>query len=229
MELGQSDMMEHAVHSEVCLVCEEISSSMPQLFDCGHSVCFDCTTGMLLANYKNAIFAMPCPCSVAGCTGKFAFLQTADVHASLPDASATEEANEEWRRYLPSVANAMLRIAGIYPCPSAACAKNDRVLFIPSAAGLSQDSQDTECGSCGLHICTRCTHDAGKCVPFHGPMPCVRRVDLEDRVSTLHDELHQVEEEERNAARVAREVSISVMIFIQNINIRIGMYLYRRC
>mmetsp|Transcript_67016 Transcript_67016/g.108683 ORF Transcript_67016/g.108683 Transcript_67016/m.108683 type:complete len:987 (-) Transcript_67016:61-3021(-) len=196
-ELEQSDHRDEPAPSEACLVCSD-DLDHPVLFDCAHAICFSCASGMLRAN-PNCMYALACPCApVNGCTGKFAFLQTATV-----DPSASKEAIEEWKRYRKCIENAVLRTAGIYPCPSLACAKEDFMLFIP-AARLSQDS-DIECGSCGLHICTRCTHTAGKCVPFHAPMPCARRVELDDRVSRLQADLLRLVEEGRTADIAAAE------------------------
>jgi len=203
-ELEQSDHRDDPTPSKACLVCSD-DLEHPVLFDCAHAVCFSCISGMLQAN-PNCMYAMSCPCApVNGCTGKFAFLQTATV-----DPSASKEAIEEWKRYRTCIDNAVLRTAGIYPCPSLACAKEDFMLFVPAAARLSRDS-DIECGSCGLHICTQCTHVAGKCVPFHAPMPCTRRVELDDRVSRLQAAMLQLEEEERAADRAAAEVSLGAL------------------
>ena len=204
-KLEQSDHC--SAPSKSCLVCSD-DLEHPVLFDCAHAVCFSCISGMLQANPK-CMYALPCPCApVNGCTGKFAFLQTTTV-----DPSASKEAVEEWQHYRTSIENAVLRTAGIYPCPSLACAKKDFVLFVP-AARLSRDS-DIECGSCGLHICTQCTHTAGKCVPFHAPMPCTRRVELDDRVSRLQAAMLQLDEDERAADRAAAEVSLGALCALQ--------------
>jgi len=207
-ELEQSDHHDDLAPSEACLVCGD-DLDHPVLFDCAHAVCFSCASGMLRAN-PNCMFALACPCApINGCTGKFALLQTATERNLRLDTSASPAIVEEWKRYRTSIENTVLRTAGIYPCPSPACAKEDFMLFIP-AARLSQDS-DIECGSCGLHICTHCTHSAGKCVPFHAPMPCKQRVELDDRVSRLQADLLRLVEEERAADIAAAEVSLTAL------------------
>jgi len=194
----QRDDIKDPVPSGSCLVCcEELAQ--PTLFDCGHPVCFACTTNMLLAKHKDAVYALPCPCSVEGCKGQISFLSARDGFAC---AASSPDAVSEWRRYLPVVENAMLRAAGMYPCPSPACTKNDILLFIPP--GKMQAAEDTECESCGLHICTTCTRTAGKVVAFHEPFPCAQRVAFEGQLSAIQAGMQRANEIER-AAAVQRE------------------------
>jgi len=208
-ELEQSDHRDEPAPSEACLVCSD-DLDHPVLFDCAHAICFSCASGMLRAN-PNCMYALACPCApVNGCTGKFALLQTATERNLRLDTSASPAIGENWKRYRTSIENTVLRTAGMYPCPSPACTKDDFWLFVPAAARLSQDS-DIECGSCGLHICTRCTHTAGKCVPFHAPMPCARRVELDDRVSRLQADLLRLVEEGRTADIAAAEVRLAAL------------------
>jgi hypothetical protein len=120
-------------------------------------------------------------------------------------AASSRDAASEWRRYLPVVENAMLRAAGMYPCPSPACTKNDILLFIPP--GKTQAAEDTECESCGLHICTTCTRTAGKVVAFHAPFPCAKRVAVEGQLSAIQAGMQRANEHAANqrAAAVQRE------------------------
>ena len=121
--------------ANVCVVCSEDEGLRgPPLFDCGHAVCFACTTGMLLATYRDANFAMHCPFhSLNGCEGRVAVLPEHKVDArallqSHPDAP------EEWKRYMQRLDDAILRAAGMFACPSAFCSRSERVLFVPTAA-----------------------------------------------------------------------------------------------
>jgi hypothetical protein len=212
----QRDDIEDSAPSGSCLVCcEELAE--PTLFDCGHPVCFACTTNMLLAKHKDAVYALPCPCSVEGCKGQISFLSCASLvpehmymraAVSARDgfacAASSPEAASEWRRYLPVVENAMLRAAGMYPCPSPACTKDDILLFIPP--GKTQAAEDTECESCGLHICTTCSRTAGKVVAFHEPFPCAQRVAFEDQLSAIQAGMQRANEIERAAAQRANDI-----------------------
>ena len=96
----------------------------------------------------------------------------------------------------------MFRAAGMYPCPSPACTKDDILLFIPP--GKTQAAEDTECESCGLHICTTCTRTEGKVVAFHEPFPCAQRVAFEGQLSAIQAGMQRANEHER-AAAVQRE------------------------
>jgi hypothetical protein len=91
----------------------------------------------------------------------------------------------------------MFRAAGMYPCPSPACTKDDILLFIPP--GKTQAAEDTECESCGLHICTTCTRTEGKVVAFHEPFPCAQRVAFEDQLSAIEACMQRANEIERAA------------------------------
>ena len=200
----QRDDIEDSAPSGSCLVCcEELAQ--PTLFDCGHPVCFTCTTNMLVAKPKDAVYALPCPWSCRA-RGQISFLSCASARdgfacaAGSPEAvsECEPEAVSEWR----TVENAMLRATGMYPCPSPACTKDDILLFIPP--GKMQAAEDTECESCGLHICTTCTRTAGKVVAFHEPFPCAQRVAFEGQLSAIQAGMHRANEIER-AAAVQRE------------------------
>jgi hypothetical protein len=200
----QRDDIEDPAPSGSCLVCcEELEQ--PTLFDCGHPVCFACTTNMLLAKHKDAVYALPCPCSVEGCKGQISFLSCSSVRDGFACAASLPDAVSEWRRYLTVVENAMLRAACIYPCPSPACTKNDILLFIPPEK--TQAAEDMECERCGLHICTTCTRTAGKVVAFHAPFPCAKRVAVEGQLSAIQAGMQRANEHAANqrAAAVQRE------------------------
>jgi len=190
----QRDDIEDPAPSGPCLVCFE-ELAQPTLFDCGHPVCFACTTKM---PHKGAVYALPCPCSVEGCKGQISFLSCASASDGFACAPGSPEAVSEWRRYLPIVENAMLRAAGMYPCPSTACTKDSILLFIPP--GKTQAAEDTECESCGLHICTTCTRTAGKVVAFHAPFPCAHRVAFEGQLSAIQAGMQRANEIERAVA-----------------------------
>jgi hypothetical protein len=132
--------------------------------------------------------------------------------ASSPDAAS------EWRRYLPVVENAMLRAAGMYPCPSPACTKNDILLFIPP--GKTQAAEDTECESCGLHICTTCTRTAGKVVAFHWPFPCAQRVAFEDQLSAIQAGMQRANEIKQAAAQRANDIERAAATEIERLHRR---------
>ena len=200
----QRDDIEDSAPSGSCLVCcEELAQ--PTLFDCGHPVCFTCTTNMLVAKPKDAVYALPCPWSCRA-RGQISFLSCASARdgfacaAGSPEAvsECEPEAVSEWR----TVENAMLRATGMYPCPSPACTKDDILLFIPP--GKTQAAEDTECENCGLHICTTCTRTAGKVVAFHAPFPCAQRVAFEGQLSAIQAGMQRANEHER-AAAVQRE------------------------
>jgi len=194
-EMQRDDLEDaHAdVPTDVCLVCGE-ALVQPTLFDCGHAVCVSCTTGMLHAKHKDAIFALACPCSFEGCAGQFSFLACAAFDGAEAIASSPALTAE-----VLTTENVMLRAASMFPCPSPACAKNGTLLFMPS--GKSQTSQDTECDSCGMHICVPCTRRAGTCIVFHAPVPCAQRVALENHVSTLRAGKERAEAVEREDRR----------------------------
>jgi hypothetical protein len=194
----QRDDIEDPAPSGSCLVCFE-KLAQPTLFDCGHPVCFACTTKM---PHKDAVYALPCPCSVEGCKGQISLLSCASACDGFTCAAGSPEAVSEWRRYLPVVENAMLRASGMYPCPSPACTKDGILVFIPP--GNTQAAEDTECESCGLHICTTCTRTAGKVVAFHAPFPCAQRVAFEGQLSAIQAGMQLANEIER-AAAVQRE------------------------
>jgi len=202
----QRDDIEDPAPSGSCLVCcEELAQ--PTLFDCGHPVCFTCTTNMLVAKPKDAVYALPCPWSCRA-RGQISFLSCASARdgfacaAGSPEAvsECEPEAVSEWR----TVENAMLRATGMYPCPSPACTKNDILLFIPP--GKTQAAEDTECESCGLHICTTCTRTAGKVVAFHAPFPCAHRVAFEGQLSAIQAGMQRANEIERAAAQRANDI-----------------------
>ncbi len=189
--------------ANVCVVCSEDEGLRgPPLFDCGHAVCFACTTGMLLATYRDANFAMHCPFhSLNGCEGRVAVLPEHKVDArallqSHPDAP------EEWKRYMQRLDDAILRAAGMFACPSAFCSRSERVLFVPTAAAHA--SCATECECCGLSICRQCTHQAGRPVPSHLPLPCSRQVELWNMSSNLQADLAQAEQEARDREQARR-------------------------
>jgi hypothetical protein len=174
----------------------------PSLFDCGHAVCFACTTGMLLATYRDANFAMPCPYhSLNGCEGRVAVLPEHKVDAkamlySHPDAP------EEWKRYVRRLDDEMLRAAGMFACPSAFCSTSERVLFVPTAA--AHTSCNTQCECCGLSLCRQCTHLAGRAVPSHLPLPCSRQVEIQSMASNLQAALAREEEAARDREQARR-------------------------
>ena len=152
------------------------------------------------------MYALPCPCSVDGCKGQISFLETcASARDGFVCAAGSPEAVSEWMRHLPAVENAMVRAAGMYPCPSSACTKNDILLFIPP--GKTQAAEDTECESCGLHICTTCTRTAGKVVAFHAPFPCAQRVAFEGQLSAIQAGIQRANDlaASQRAAAVQRE------------------------
>ena len=226
----QRDDIEGPAPSGSCLVCcEELSQ--PTLFDCGHPVCFACTTNMLLAKHKDAVYALLCPCSVEGCKGQISLLSCATLvpehmymraAVSAGDgfacAASSPDAASEWRGYLPVVENAMLRAAGMYPCPSPACTKNDILLFIPP--GKTQAAEDTECESCGLHICTTCTRTAGKVVAFHWPFPCAQRVAFEDQLSAIQAGMQRANEIKQAAAQRANDIERAAATEIERLHRR---------
>jgi hypothetical protein len=204
----QRDDIEDPAPSGSCLVCFE-ELAQPTHFDCGHPVCFACTTKTFLAQHQDAVYCMPCPGSVEGCKGQISFLSCASARDGFMCAADSPEAVSEWRRYLPAVENAMLRAAGMYRCPSAACTNNDILLFIP--LGKTQAAEDTECERCGLHICTTCTRTAGKVVAFHAPFPCAQRVAFEGQLSAIQAGMQRANEQTANqraaAVQRAREES----------------------
>jgi len=206
-ELQRSDEIEvSATPSDVCLVCSE-EGQVPN-FDCGHCVCTTCATGMLEARHDDARFVLSCPARIDGCRGKYSYLKTLREGSGLPDDIYTlEEAHlreRTWRRYIAIAENAILREARMYPCPSAACSNKDYFIYIPFYSS-NPNSWDTECGSCGQHICSRCTNLAGKVVPFHAPLPCDRRVELDRTISTLKNEMEQNEREQRQRAEAGQQ------------------------
>jgi hypothetical protein len=164
---------------------------------------------MLLAKHKDAVYVLPCPCSVEGCKGQISFLSCASESDGFAGAASSPDAVSEWRRYLPVVENAMLRAANMYPCPSPACTKNDILLFIPPEK--TQAAEDMECESCGMHICTNCTRTAGKVVAFHAPFPCAQRVAFEGQLSAIQAGMQRANELAANqraaAVQRAREES----------------------
>ncbi len=233
-ELQRGDAIEDSAStpSASCLVCSE--ALLRPTFDCGHAVCSSCTTRMLSARHEDALFVMSCPHSVYGCQGKYSFLQMlqdgSDFHDDMSAGSAAssassaspaatageikaeaegeEAANEPpmdlWKRYTATTENAMLREVGMYPCPSAACSVKAHVIYIPFGS-VHHNSWDTECGSCGQHICSRCTHLAGKVVPFHAPLPCDRRVELHHTISILKNDIEQDHRARHQVIRQMRE------------------------
>ena len=115
---------------------------------------------------------------------------TAGKTKAEAETTANEPPIDLWKHYAVTAENAMLREVGMFPCPSAACSIKASVIFIPFGS-VHPNSWDTECGNCGLHICSRCTHLAGKVVVFHAPLPCDRRVELHHTISTLKTDIEQ--------------------------------------
>lgn len=201
--LEQGDEAEDPLPTDscTCLVCGVDGVKDAGIFDCGHNVCFACATGMLLANYRDANFAMPCPySSLERCEGKITVLALDDILVRARNMSCEQpEAPEQWEHYMRRVNDAMLRAAGMFPCTTPSCATSCCVLFVPAAS--SRQARRIECDGCGLSICSRCTHQAGKLVPNHAPLPCARRVEIEDLASTLKQELADIERATREATR----------------------------
>lgn len=195
MELRHAENEERddaQMKDESCRLCGEDMKDL-SMFDCGHAVCFTCTTNMLKARDVDASFVMSCCFSVEGCKGQLAVMPNKSrVESMLSD---TEDGSEEWRRYMACAENVMLRASGMFPCTSATCRAQD-LLFVPDA----EVSNHTQCGSCGVFICTMCTHAAGKCVPSHAPLPCARRVELEDSILTLKSRIQEAERAVRREA-----------------------------
>jgi len=196
--IEEDHMVCHPAEQEsVCVVCgEDEGCRGPSLFDCGHAVCFECTTNMLLATYRDANFAMPCPHHpLEGCEGRVAVLPEHEVD-NRALLHRDPDAPEEWGQYVRRLDDANLRAAGMFPCPSAFCSTSERVIFVPTAVGHT--SCDTKCECCGLAICPQCTHLAGRPVPSHLPLPCSRQVDLGNVASNLQAALAQEEREARD-------------------------------
>jgi len=115
---------------------------------------------------------------------------TAGKTKAEAETAANESPIDLRKRYVVTAENAMLREVGMFPCPSATCSMKDCVIFIPFGS-VHPNSWDAECGSCGQHICSRCTHLAGKVVAFHAPLPCDRRVELQHTISILRNDFEQ--------------------------------------
>ena len=197
-----------AEEMSVCVVCgEDDGHGGISLFDCGHAVCFDCTTGMLLATYRDANFAMPCPYhSLKGCKGRVALLPEHKVEARALTHS-NPDAPKEWEQYMRRLDDAKLKAAGMFACPSAFCLASpalclERVFVVPTAAAHTWC--DTDCDSCGLAICCDCTHLAGRPVPSHLPIACSRQVDIRNMASNLQADLAQEEQEARDREEARR-------------------------
>ena len=207
MELGRTenntDVSQPSVADApaVCGICAEYMQGS-SMFDCGHAVCFTCTTGMLKARDADASYVMSCCFSMEGCTGQLAVLPNKLRLDSLL-GNSDADGSKEWRRYISCAEDAFLRSVGMYPCTSTTCRAQD-VIFVPDV----KVAHHTQCGRCGEFICTLCTHMAGKCVPSHAPLPCARRVELQHCILTLKNLVQDSERAVRRESNNRRESQI---------------------
>ena len=185
----------------ICEVCgEEMTRSTS--FDCGHAVCFACTTGMLRARGEEASFVMACPLKQElACEGRLSFHTSEVVDSLLADPSVPNADTSVWQRYLRCVEDAMLRAAGMYACTSTECAEKQMMVFIPRCQAPGDVPHNTKCESCYVNICVECTHTAGKCVPLHAPLPCTRRVEIEAVAANLLTQIQQAAHQDQQEVR----------------------------